>query len=315
MAKGPLMPPWMRQVVVETYLQMEIEAARAPTAKEVHARILEIQGKRTKPIPLPGLRWVQDILTKHREPLEMSRDLDRPWSLGTGAHLVPPEAIPDLLELWRICLTEGMQLTRRQAVWASRLRTFLAMTYDQERWWLGTDIRPLRLYRWACIYAGNEISSEILGQVPNTQGLDAFMILDPVVRQAALESGAIPPISNESVSELLERGGPVVSHVDLDNGRSYREMLEELLEGNQFREQLQGIDLQFTGTEWQILGVWLSSFSRRGEEWPNMTKDERDQAIVELALEIKSSMTVNNGEGALLARPSEELLKKIGYRN
>ena len=45
MAKGPLMPPWMRQVVVETYLQMEIEAARAPTAKEVHARILEIQGK------------------------------------------------------------------------------------------------------------------------------------------------------------------------------------------------------------------------------------------------------------------------------
>ena len=175
MPKGPIIPDWMKLHIVETYQRMEEETGTPPTGPQVHQRVLEIQSRRNRPVPLPSLRSVQLALTKARPGLGLKKDVDRPWSLGSSADYgLSPEATQDLLDLQMWCILTGRTLTIRQAIWADRLRT---VCFRKEDIPILLDGGTHGLYRWAYRYALRERASRAL-DLPSidTSDLDGELI-------------------------------------------------------------------------------------------------------------------------------------------
>lgn len=310
MAKGPTIEPFIRTRVAELYKLLSEEKGRPPTGPEVHERLHQEQGKRMFPVALPGLRVVQQILTNARRGFAEEKESDRPWSLGESAtptHRIPPEANKELLYIWRWCIVVGRTFTVREAQWVARLR----------------GVVPLNeLHAIAFAYALREWASKALGMVTDTADLDAELAFrregpGEWSHQTALRMGVISGFTEALLKEH-------------ETNKEALEFLHLRAAGN-MASQMVLFDL---GLKWYlphelpenadlVFAMWLRHFSK-GPNWEN-TADEGKKDIAarlyeEVAEVSKEIEDLSSKSQPWLVysksrkwKPSEELLKKVGY--
>jgi hypothetical protein len=103
---------------------------------------------------------------------------DKPWSLAapyelTGS-LIPADALPTVLSVWRWHLIGGTTFTIRQAKWAARLREVVAS--------VELDYKDLQLAKLALEYASEELGAAVTRRPFTTGRLD----VDLAYRQVGL---------------------------------------------------------------------------------------------------------------------------------
>jgi hypothetical protein len=124
-------------------------------------------------IPKPGT--IKNYVSDARGLLSRTGS-DRPWSILASSDpqsrdFIPANDIPLILEIWRIWLAHGNQLTLRQARWVSRLRH--TVPYDTGKY------RDLgQLFRMATRYASREIALGQRGMSEDENSTEGSIDLD-----------------------------------------------------------------------------------------------------------------------------------------
>jgi hypothetical protein len=309
MAKRPKIPVWQEIRIIDIYNQLFEQRGIPPSGREVHETFVEEQSKRRFPVTLPGLRKVQDILTKARPGLEKARDVDQPWSLGVSEiHGIGPEANKDLLELWKICLATGKYFSIRQAKWAARLRNIV-----QDK---------IFLEFWADLYALRERTCDILLIAPETSDLDAAVVMTAWEQVTAEAVGKLEPVSFESPHETLICMKDFLS--PLQFGHEYSRREADIIEGiNELAIQpLEHLGLS-EEAEW-VYVLWLQHVSE-GPKWRNLSPKKRQEIVLQLRDWVKNHPWAKrrfdwdipestSTEYTKLLKPTQ-LLKMVGYES
>lgn len=130
---GIWVTPNIEKLIIDSWLKLRKEGYE-PIAKKVltyaNSCLLETEQKY---IELPGIRKVQLILKKARENLlslpEAEKILDEPWTmLSLAKGDIPSTAIPEVVDVWRYCISTDEFFSIRQAKWVSYLYHFITDT-------------------------------------------------------------------------------------------------------------------------------------------------------------------------------------------
>ena len=149
--------------------------------------------KRKVEDPLPRERAIQTIA---REARTESSYLENIWSPAQSGDETPPEALGDLLEVWKVCFFKGVRFTVRKARVVSRVRGAVRNSSDGAGAWSRSE----ELLEWSELYAGREYAAMKTGQPLDTLDLDAELAFQPWLSplhrwqyEQAVGSGAVPP--------------------------------------------------------------------------------------------------------------------------
>ena len=117
---------------------------------------------------VPGVSEVGKLAKEERD---SHNPKDNPWSVGEcRQYEIAPEAMQDLLELWRRCTIGGGKFSNRQAIWAAKIRSAIPvmpglLPVPPIGMYLPPDLDRLRietLYRYATLYADMEWAAQTL---------------------------------------------------------------------------------------------------------------------------------------------------------
>lgn len=124
---------------------------------------------------------------------------DVPWSIGVSLLVIPSDAIPDVLSVWRWTVIKGYAFTVRQAKWVAQLRGVVRGGVK-----LPFEIESEGFYVWAERYAARERASEALQLSLETSDLDGKLPFQEDVRPALLEK-AIARVNGEVLWPTLSK--------------------------------------------------------------------------------------------------------------
>ena len=319
---------------------MEAAQERGPTAtaEEVRQQMIQLGGRelsasavskqlatwrREGKLPPSQAREWQSFHTRNRLRQEETSskpltDVDGPWTSGvSGEYGIPLAATFDLLHVWAECVVERRLLTIRQAKWIVRLREILSNKRNQAVYgglWV--------LYQWASIYAARERAAAALfpGQVADTRDLDAQLAFDGEVYQAAVETGAVPAWSMEKRRrETMAAVYPFTIYLE-ERG------VEIDKRGEESYAPLFNLPSVERHTALKVYSLWSNAFYRKGaQSWGMSSRsDALDRLVQEIVAHFEALQTSTEPgtvEAPLTAaapspqtwRPSEELLKEVGY--
>ncbi len=178
----------MRQAIEEEALNDPRSPAWILKRKAQH----HLEGKKI-PDPLPRERAIQTIA---REARTESSYLENIWSPAQSGDETPPEALDDLLGVWKVCIAKDVRFTVRKARMVSRVRGAVRNSSDGAGAWSRWE----ELLEWSELYAGREYAAMKTGQPVNTLDLDAELAFQPWLSplhrwqyEQAVRSGAVPP--------------------------------------------------------------------------------------------------------------------------
>lgn len=174
---------------------IEEEALNAPRSPAwiLDRKVQRRLKKKNVEDPLPRERAIQTIA---REARRESNYLENIWSPAHGGDETPPEALSDLLAVWKVCIAKDVRFTVRKARVVSRLRGAVPNSSDGAGAWSRSE----ELLEWSELYAGREYAAMKTGQPLNTLDLDAELAFQPWLSllhrwqyEQAVGSGAVPP--------------------------------------------------------------------------------------------------------------------------
>lgn len=249
---------------------------------------------------------------------------DAPWSLATlNDYHIPPEALPAVLRVWKMHLTERLDFTIRQAKWVARLQGLII------------DITDLSY--WATTYAFREYYYDILHKSHDSRDLDTTLAMGRWELATACWMGKASRMLAPNLGTWdaeLGWGVRFPGFGDLTN-RETATIVEHGFLDDLEREislpDLGGLDLS-EEAEW-VYAHWLV-YLRDGPKCKSLSKKERQSIILRLREWIRSHPwgaskipSVEAGTEGLYgffqpdfqevaAKPQfkpTELLKEVGY--
>ena len=135
--------------------------------------------------------------------------LSIPWSIGVAHQAeMPPEAMPDLLSVWRYCFERVRPFTLRQAKWIVRLKsleplpdtpTASVSNFDREAW----------LLRLSLVYIEFENQHRKQGEAFDTTNIDAGLILSRDEYMNGVYNRRIQPTMISQFRELMSTAGSI----------------------------------------------------------------------------------------------------------
>lgn len=166
---GPRTIQEVREKIMEAYFRLH-ENGEEPFAKQVRFEAINLcdaVGISVK--PFPTLRTVQDIIrnfkASNKKKTDKDKLLDTPWSMATLKDFpLPNDSIPNLLKVWKASVALSRPLTIRDAIWTSRLGTFI------------NDTRLLLF--WSKLYSLKHRVADSLGQDFDSRLLDSCLVTD-----------------------------------------------------------------------------------------------------------------------------------------
>lgn len=245
-----------------------------PRGPEVYQILKAENGKRIRPLPLPRLRKVYEIIAEIRpELIKGETGEDRPWSVGTGKESgIPNVATRDLLRLWRLCLALGRTFTLREAKWAVCLRS--------------TCTSFPRLLFFACVYAEYDRLSETIHMPLDTSTLDGYLGLSVEEMDIALETDLIhhtsdalgenwKPLVRERVVALVGLFSPGLLAEDIALGReSTEDYKSEAFKSEDFKSRNVGLSEE---DDW--LYAITVRYLAKGPKWGKLGLAERQRIL------------------------------------
>jgi len=118
-ARGHLITPQVEALVAS--IHRKHPRWKAPTVCNEVRSILRKKNPQS-PKNWPSLSAVQKILATVRKNVAKIRDRDKPWSMGTlNENPVPSEAIPAVLNVWKLHVARKEGFSIRKAQWVARL--------------------------------------------------------------------------------------------------------------------------------------------------------------------------------------------------
>ena len=211
------MPAAIKDDIRQFYTELFLEPKnRNKPVEQVHglaSRLLRDQGRQSD---IPGPSWVFDFKKQLAERLKELPWLDQPWSIGSMAN---PEfgqftgLLPTFIDLSRMNIGVGSELTNRQALWAARLLPYLENTFQKG------ENRTQRLWitmAWANRYAAEEIASEVLEKPASTTGLDQTLVFSWAARSKAERSAGDVSVAAGRRLNWLPEPEPSLSLLDVE---------------------------------------------------------------------------------------------------
>jgi hypothetical protein len=115
----------------------------------------------------PGLSEVEHLMTEYRRKYQKNIQIgtemviDDPWSMATlDTYPIPPEALPAVLEAWKLSVEKNLNFTIRDAKWVSRLSATVFRNHIE------------LLSEMAGLYALNELIASLTGYPFNSRVID-----------------------------------------------------------------------------------------------------------------------------------------------
>ena len=180
--------PIVRQSIEEEALN----GPRAP-AWVLRRKVQRRLKKKIVPDQMPRERAIQAIARAARRE---SSHLEDCWSPAHSGDQNPPEALPDLLGVWKVSIAKDVRFTVRKARWVSKLRPAVRHSSHEAGVWSRWE----ELLEWSELYAGREYAAMKTGQPVNTLDLDAELAFQPWISplnrwlyEQAVRSGVVPP--------------------------------------------------------------------------------------------------------------------------
>jgi hypothetical protein len=221
MASAPQTTVAVRELVIAvfSYLWMR-QGGKPEVLPKGTAVLIEVARRMNEsdsPDRIPSERMVQKILEGPREQARQLRPIDAPWTLGWSMDggapdpFIPPEAIPDLLQLKKHFMLLGFTFTVRLARWAAKIR--MVPRIDSYGSALPHARRISNLFHLSENYANRQRLAELTGAALDTADLDEDMTLEHHLRMA-VESTANEFPSRTRPSDLLHQGRNDVNDYD-----------------------------------------------------------------------------------------------------
>jgi hypothetical protein len=164
MAKGPIITNAVEAIIAAVY--QKHPKWKAP---EVRNEVSHLLRKDNPQIPSgwPSLSSVQKVLATVRRTAKDDIPQKKPWSMATlDEHPIPPEAIPFVLNVWKLRVAREEGFTIREAKWVARLFRFSA-----------EGIKDIVFIKWlsdvASTYAQLELLYLLIKEPLDTTLLDA----------------------------------------------------------------------------------------------------------------------------------------------
>lgn len=199
MARGSIVTEEVRSLIASVFLQH----------RKWHAWEIQEEVNHTLKGNGPGISAIQKQLTKLRKAYEESdRELEEPWDNSAMArYSISPEALPEIMRVWKHRLNWFNVFSIRQAMWVARLYRLIP-----------DDL--VGLAHWSELYATTECAVNLAGGKLNTEVFDAALTMGPWELLTALWTGAI------QISESIA-GFPLCELVALSKDREV-DLREEL---------------------------------------------------------------------------------------
>lgn len=312
MGRRASIPDYIKFRVAAIYEELYNERGHLPPAWEVHQRLIDEQGKRRYPVPLPEKRTVQLIGTQVREYLKQKKEVDRAWSLGESARQnIPTDANEDLLKIWKWCIIVGRTFTVREAWWAAQLRGIVPFEF---------------LLPTAYAYSVRERACESLKQPFDTSDMDAELAFKPPE-----EYTRWPYLTAQYVGAIRADAPPLISQYESRECGAEIPLTAMLLRPSQAVEAY--LDLEESAKLPEnantVYSMLLREFSR-GLRWQWMSKEAKQGIAKRLHEEVTAASKemddlwqaylksylpedLRQAAGKVIEwEPSQELLKDVG---
>ena len=166
---GPRTIQEVKEKIMEAYFRLH-ENGEEPFAKQVRFEAINLCSAAGIPVkPFPTLRTVQDIIrnfkANNKKKTDKDKLLDTPWSMASLKDFpLPNDSIPNLLKVWKASVALSRPMTIRDAIWTSRLGTFI------------NDTRLLLF--WSKLYSLKQRVADSLGQDFDSRFLDSCLVTD-----------------------------------------------------------------------------------------------------------------------------------------
>lgn len=112
----------------------------------------------------PGLSAIQKELSKIKERVLIDNPEDKTWCVAN--YFVPPETLPIILKVKKLCIEESVDFTIRYAKWTARLSALVPESIP--------DIK--RLLMIVSLYSFNETMCELIGEPFDSSELDKILM-------------------------------------------------------------------------------------------------------------------------------------------
>ena len=258
------------------------EADRKDVAAEIRRSLQESRLKQ------PAFSTLMNEISEARR--TPKSPLEEPWCVGLlPKYPMQPEALPALLEVWKVSLTKREPLTIREAQWVSRLYSFVKGRHQ--------------LRNWAKYYANRELAAEAT-QVPlDTSAADTALAMDLWESATAFVTGiaALPgfvdipgPVERSSEDDKAsfqdaldvlqtETGKWIMRAIQVDDRQLNLSDAQAKMFDEMFDEMTQRYEKGLDGSvqaAW-VLFYWLVHL-RRGPKWEKLPAERIKWMMEEL---------------------------------
>ena len=266
---------------VKTLLEEEARDDRKASATEIATRVRRKLRLRELDFPLPGARAVQVIAKNARQPAVLTPE-DQ-WNLGVSESSISPDAIADLLEVWKVSIRMGRRFTIRQAKWAAMLRSALKGP-------TGRLISPEDLHFWSLVYASREMEAKQQDLNLNTGDLDAelaFRYWESGVQEWEYDQAVATGMVPSSGKSLVLRYPALGQYMETYYMRKGQDFLED--EGGKDLDQR-----PWRQSAESVMAFWLQKLSEDSEQWSNLhlVDLDDDPSWLKMAAELAHSVIV-----------------------
>ena len=293
---GPRVSSYVHALLVETWKD-SLKTGKGMQAKQVLIAAKDkLDREAESQIELPSLRKAQLILADARKRWELARKSagvlkehekswdapwleDDPWCSGSLRNYeIPPDALPTVLRVWKLCLATEREFTIRDARWVARLSATVK------------DV--VKLSYWARRYASSELVCQVSNQRFDSSALDAYLVMGSWELPTARWVGKLGMVASTSsyalpdMREPLNLGHFASSHAVNDAERSawawYVGAEDELEEFGPELNDLPSLDSFDITEEAKFVYIYWLSYLRDGPRWRSLTKQEQSSVFQEL---------------------------------
>ena len=241
---------------------------------------------------VPGDEYIRKAVSRFRK---LHDDQDGAWSIGAFPSLISPDALKDVLSVWRWTLLVDVGFTVRQAKWVARLR-FVVTRSDEE----GVDEPNAEaLYGWATLYSARERASESLEMTLETTDLDASLRIEDGAYWALVDTGRVRRLQwKELFLSAHEIAPNWVARVirQLEDSEAQAPVIEETSELSDIERAVVAGWKQFRSLEDSVaktqyhdaIAVWIlwNKSLDRSKPWQTMTPERRLNTRLALRQEV-----------------------------
>jgi len=281
---GPPLSEEMKRVILETWFRMRTTDYE-PVSKEVRASVVrQLEKEGYTESEIPKLRTFQEYLRRARKrqiTLEQESKVDeqKPWNMQTLDEFpLPPESIPQVLQVWRYSVNLGAKFTIRHAKWASRLYSQVSDT--TKLWFVSRR------------YCREEELALLTDTKMKIFMLDSFLVMGGWERRAAIFTDVLKPDNpigyvKHTVIPYVEDGGiaeELINALPFDpwwdiEGEKEAVRAHEI---SRLIRQLPSSSLFFQDFETRMVYLRQLSYIANGPKWNQFSPEEVRDIIIEL---------------------------------